>query len=216
VFGAYGPTTRCSGRFLLALSVFGAALLAPGRADAECSTDAAGGSWCLFRSIVPSSGIVASCRTDRDCRVGYYYGDPASAAVWFSLPQGWSAFPKPDVTWIAGTLAQVRFDCGWPCSVSYFFEVRRRRLSGPRKSVLAVDARRLLLAMVEDRALVVRQMFSGREVTRIERDWAPSAWVGDAITQIRFDPDGRLAFTWLGGADRAPVTERLSVPTVAR
>src|SRR5262245_27209957 len=102
-------------------------MLAPGRAVAECLADATGGSRCLFRSIVPSSGIAAVCRDDRDCRVGYYYGDPADA-VWFTVPPGLSAFPKPDVTWIAGTLAQVRFDCGRPCSVTYFFEVRRRRL----------------------------------------------------------------------------------------
>ena len=113
-------------------------------------------------------------------------------------------------------LAQVRFDCGRPCSVSYFFEVKRRRLSEPRWFVLAVDPRRLLLAAAEERALVVRQMFSAREVKRIERDWAPGPWLGDAITALHFDPDGRLSLTWLRGRDRAAVSERLSIPSFAR
>jgi hypothetical protein len=82
--------------------------------------------------------------------------------------------------------------------------------------VLAVDPRRLLVAAAEDRALVVRQMFSGRPVARIERDWAPSPWLGDVITRLRFDPDGRLSLTWLAGAERAPVAERVSVPTAPR
>jgi len=182
---------------------------------AECVPAGAAGSRCVYRSLLPSSGIVATCRDDRDCRVGYYYGDPA-APVWFTPPPRLSTLPKPEVTWPTATLAQVRFDCGHPCSVSYFFEAKRRRLSDPRWLVLAVDPRRLLLAAVEDRALVVRQVFSGREVTRIERDWAPMAWLGDAITGLHFDPDARLSLTWLRGPERALVSERLSIPSFAK
>jgi hypothetical protein len=61
---------------------------------------------------------------------------------------------------------------------------------------------------------VLSQIFSGREVGRIERDWASGDWLGDVITALRFDPDGRLSFTWLRGAERAPVSERVSVPSV--
>ena len=68
--------------------------------------------------------------------------------------------------------------------------------------------------MVEERALVVRQIFSGRPVARIERHWAPDLWMGAAITSLHFDPDGRLSFTWLRGSERVPVTERVSVPSV--
>lgn len=199
----------------LLVGLLASLLLLPAPAFADCQRDPAGGSYCLYRSFAPSSGIVASCRSDRDCRVGYYHGDPAHA-VWLAPPEGMSTLPKPDVTWITATLAQVRFDCGAPCAVSYFFEARTQRLSIPRRYVLAVDARRLLVVATEARALVVRQMFSGREVSRIERDWAPAAWLGDVITRIGFDPDGRLSFGWLRGGDRAPVSERLSVPTVAR
>jgi hypothetical protein len=81
--------------------------------------------------------------------------------------------------------------------------------------VLAVDVRRLLLAAAEERALVVRQVFSGREVTRIERDWPPGMWLGDSITSLHFDPDGRLSFTWLRGSDRVAVSERQSIPSSA-
>ena len=80
--------------------------------------------------------------------------------------------------------------------------------------MLAADSTRLLMAAVEGRALVVRQLFSGREVARIEREWAPAAWLGDVVTTLRFDPDGRLSFTWLRGQERAPVSERVSVPSV--
>ena len=53
---------------------------------AECSgAGGAGPSRCLYRSLLPSSGIVADCRTDRDCRVGYYYGSPEQAN-WFTPP----------------------------------------------------------------------------------------------------------------------------------
>jgi hypothetical protein len=181
----------------------------------ECVATGVASSRCLYRSLLPSSGIVADCRNDRDCRVGYYYGDPG-APVWFEPPAALGTLPKPEVAWPTATLAQVRFDCGHGCSVSYFFEAKRRRLSDPRWFVLAVDPRRLLLAAAEDHALVVRQVFSGREVTRIKRDWAPAAWLGDAVVAIHFDADARLSFTWLRGADRVPVSERLSIPSFAR
>ena len=187
----------------------------PPPARGECSRDPGGGSFCLYRSLVPSAGLVASCRDEHVCRVGYYYGNPTDA-VWFVPPPGLARLPRPEVIWLTSTLAQARFDCDHPCTVSYFFEVTRHRLSEPRQSVLAVDSRRLLLAMAENRALVVRQMFSGREVARLERDWAPADWLGDVVTALRFDPDGRLAFTWLRGKDRVPVSERVSIPSIPR
>jgi hypothetical protein len=180
----------------------------------ECSPEREGATFCIYRSLLPSVGIVGSCRDGRHCRVGTYYGNPTSDVVWLAPPSGMETLPEPQVFWITSTLAQVRFDCGEGCSWSYFFDAIRRRLSEPRRSVLAVDPRRLLVAMTEDRSLVVRQVFSGREVARVEREWAPVAWLGDAITAIRFDPDGRLSLTWLRGAERSPVTERISVPSV--
>ena len=79
-----------------------------------------------------------------------------------------------------------------------------------------MDLRRLLVVQAEDRALTVRQIFSGREVARITRDWAPAASLEHVLTDLHFDPDGRLTFTWLRGQHRTPVTERLSVPSVPR
>jgi len=179
----------------------------------ECSPERGGATFCLYRSLLPSVGVVASCE-GRHCRVGTYYGNPSSDVVWFAPPAGMETLPEPRVFWLTSTLAQVRFDCGEGCSWSYFFDAIRRRLSEPRRSVLAVDPRRLLVAMTEDRSLVVRQVFSGREVARIEREWAPVTWLGDAITALRFDPDGRLSLTWLRGSERSTVTERISVPSV--
>jgi hypothetical protein len=181
---------------------------------AECAREGPTGSRCFYRSFLPSTGIIALCRDDRNCRVGHYYGDPGKA-VWIEPPATMASLPKPEVTWPDLTFAQIRFDCGPACSVSYFFEAKRRRLSGPRRSVLGIDVRRWLLAAAEERALVVRQIFSGREVTRIERDWAAGPWLGDAITALQFDPDGRLSFTWLRDADRAAVSERLTIPSAA-
>lgn len=199
---------------LLFLGVAAPAALSPGSpARGECAADSGGVTLCVYRSFVPSTGIVSSCRDGRDCRVGYYYGKPADP-VWFERPPGMSAMPAPEVFWVTSALAQVRVDCGPACSWSYFFEVTRRRLSAPRRGVLGVDARRSLIAAAESRALVLRQIFSGREVRRIEREWAPAGGVGDVITALRFDPDGRISFTWLRGAARTPVSERLSVPSV--
>ena len=181
----------------------------------DCAADGGGAFHCVYRSLLPSAGIAASCRSERECRVGYYYGDPA-APVPFTPPPGMATLPRPEVIWLTPTLAQVRFDCAAPCSVSYFFEAKRHRLSEPRRFVLAVDPQRLLLVAAESQALVVRQVFSGREVARIEREWAPAPWLGDSLRALRFDPDGRLSFTWLRGADRLPVSERLSVPSVPR
>jgi hypothetical protein len=158
---------------------------------------------------------VADCRTDRDCRVGYYYGDP-ERPVWLAPPPGLATLPKPAVTWHEATFAEIRFDCGDACRVSYFFQAKRRRLSPPRAQVLDVDTRRLLVAQAEGRSLAVRQIFSGREVARIERDWGPGPSLEPALTAIHFDPDGRLTFTWLQGVARTPTTERVSVPTVPR
>ena len=194
---------------VLSMPAMGHAAPAVEAARGECTPD---GRRCLYRSMLPSAGLVADCRSDAVCRVGYYHGDPAGA-TWFQPPPDVPALSRPAVIWRTATLAEARFDCGSACRFSYFFEARRRRVSPPRRSVLQVDPTRLLLAAAEDRALVIRQVFSGREVMRVERDWAPG-WVGDAVTALHFDPDGRLALTWLRGADRTPVSERVSVPSI--
>jgi hypothetical protein len=170
---------------------------------------------CLYRSAFPSTGLVSDCRTDRDCRVGYYYGDPEKP-VWLAPPADLPTLPKPDVIWRAATFAEIRFACGAACHVSYFFEAKRRRLSPPRNQVLDVDLRRLLVAQEDGRDLAVRQIFSGREVARITRDWTSGPSLANALTEIHFDPDGRLTFTWLKGKDRTAVTERVSVPSIPR
>jgi hypothetical protein len=126
-----------------------------------------------------------------------------------------NALPRPRVRWHSATFAEVRFDCGAGCSVSYFFEARRRRISPARSSVLGVDVRRWLLAAADGPAIVVQQIFAGRPVARIERPWAPGLSTLEAVTAIRFDPDGRLTFTWLAGPERRPVTERVTVPSAA-
>ena len=157
---------------------------------------------------------MADCRTDRDCRVGYYYGDPEKP-VWLDPPPDWRTLPKPDVIWRAATFAEIRFACGPTCHLSYFFEAKRRRLSPPRSQVLDVDLSRLLIAQTDGPTIAVRQIFSGREVARITRDWTGASPTA-ALTEIHFDPDGRLTFTWLKGKDRTPVTERVSVPSIPR
>lgn len=205
-------------RLLLGLALLSAAqrpvVAAP--SSGECSgPGGAGPSRCLHRSLMPSTGIVADCLTDRDCRIGYYYGGPEQV-TWFVPPAGLSAMPKPDVVWHGATFAEVRIACGSGCTWSYFFEARRRQLSPPRRDVIQVDIRRLLMAQADGPALVVRQIFSARDVLRIERDWAPGLSAGQAITEARFDPDGRLSMTWLKGPDRAPVSERVTVPSFAR
>jgi len=164
---------------------------------------------------MPSTGIVADCRSDRDCRIGYYYGGPEQA-TWFALPAGMATMAKPDVIWHSATFAETRVGCGPSCTWSYFFEAKRRQLSPPRRDVLQADYRRLLMAQVEGRALEVRQIFTAREALRIERDWVPGLTVGEAITEIRFDPDGRLSLTWLRGSGRTPVSERVTVTSFAR
>lgn len=78
-----------------------------------------------------------------------------------------------------------------------------------------MDLRRLLVAQDDGAAIAVRQIFSGREVAHLTRDWA-AASLRDAITDLHFDPDGRLTFTWRKGTDGTPVTERVSVPSVPR
>jgi hypothetical protein len=189
---------------------------AASEAPADCSGSGGDGpSRCLYRSALPSAGIVADCASDRDCHVGYYYGGPEKP-TWFTPPPEMSKMPKPDVLWHTATFAETRFDCGRGCTWSYFFEARRHLLSAPRRDVLDADYRRLLMAQVEGRALAIRQIYSAREVLRLERDWTPGLSVGEAIKEIRFDPDGRLAFTWLKGPARDRVSERVTVPSFAR
>jgi hypothetical protein len=72
------------------------------------------------------------------------------------------------------------------------------------------------VAQEDGRDLAVRQIFSGREVARITRDWTSGPSMANALTEIHFDPDGRLTFTWLKGKDRIAVTERVSVPSIPR
>jgi len=108
----------------------------------------------------------------------------------------------------------VRFEIG-AGHVSYFFEAKRRRLSPPRPDVLAVDIRRQLIAQADGRAVAVRLLFSGREVARLDRDWAPGP-LRAAITAIHFDPDTRVTLSYLRGASREPVTERLSISVIPR
>lgn len=146
--------------------------------------------------------------------MGAYHGSPETP-TWFAPPPGSETLPRPAVRWHTATLGEARFDGGPAGTLSYFFEVRRQRISGARAAVLDVDVRRSLYAAAEERALVVRQIFSGRAVTRIERPWAPGLEVRAAVIALRFDPDGRLSFTWLAGPERRTVSERVSVPSVA-
>lgn len=200
---------------LLAVAGHGVAGAAePEPVAGECADVAGGGTRCLHRSGLPSAGLIAVCRSVQDCRVGYYYGS-LEDVTWFVPPPGLATLPRPEVLWFTSTLAQARVACGPACTWSYFFDARRRRLSPPRANVLAVDANRLLLAAGEERALVARQVFSGRPVLRIERDFAPGP-AAAAVARARFDPDGRLVVTWLRGPSREPVTERVSVPSVPR
>ena len=118
--------------------------------------------------------------------------------------------------WHAATFAEARFDYGPSGRVSYFFDATRRRLSAPCPQVLDIDTRRLLMAQADGRALVVRQIFSGLEVARIDRDWAPGESLTALLTAVHFTPDGRLNFTWLKGQARTPVSERVSVPSIPR
>jgi hypothetical protein len=197
---------------LISLSAGWAAAEAP----ADCSGQGGDGpSRCLYRSALPSAGIVAECTSDRDCRVGYYYGGP-DQPTWFTPPPEMAKLPKPEVLWHTATFAETRFSCGPGCTWSYFFEGKRHLLSAPRRDVLDVDYRRLLMAQADGRALAIRQIYSAREVLRLERDWAPGLSVGGAIKEIRFDPDGRLSLTWLKGPARDRVSERVTVPSFAR
>ena len=158
---------------------------------------------------------MSRCRTDRDCRVGYYYGDPEKP-VWLEPPPGVATLPRPEVIWHEATFAEIRFALGARTRVSYFFEAKRRQLSRPQPDVLAADTHRHLMAQADGRALVVRQIFSGREVMRVERDWAPGSALRDAVTAVHFDPDTRMTITWLRGPERVSVTERISVPGIPR
>ncbi|HUO65874.1 MAG TPA: hypothetical protein VMT97_19310 [Terriglobales bacterium] len=179
----------------------------------ECSgPGGAGLSHCLYRSLLPSTGIAADCKSDSDCRIGYYYGQP-DQATWFRPPPGMVTMPKPEVIWHSATFAEVRVGCGPSCTWSYFFEGKRRQLSEPRRDVLQVDYRRLLMAQGDGRALPIRHIFSARDVVTIERDWSPGMTASGAIKEIRFDPDGRLSFTWLKGDQRTLVTERVTIPS---
>jgi hypothetical protein len=72
------------------------------------------------------------------------------------------------------------------------------------------------VAQEDGKAIAVRQIFSGREVARITRDWPPGPSLAGILTEIHFDPDGRLTFTWLRKNDRTPVTERVSIPSIPR
>ena len=198
-----------------------AALLSGGEAGAadpgagECAGAGGDGpSRCLYRSLLPSAGIVAVCETDTRCRIGAYHGPPETP-TWFAPPPGRDTLPRPTVRWHSATLGEARFDVASAGTLSYFFEVRRQRISGARAGVLEVDVRRSLFAAAEEGVLVVRQIFSGRPVTRIERPWAPGLDVRAAVTALRFDPDGRLSFSWLAGPERRTVSERVSVPSVA-
>jgi hypothetical protein len=168
---------------------------------------------CLYRSLLPSTGIVADCESDTRCRVGAYYGSP-DAPIPFATPPGWDALPRPKVYWHGATFAEVRFVSGAGAQVSYFFEARRRRISPARAEVLGVDARRWLVARAAGRIIEVVQIFGGRPVARIERPWAPGLSVREAITAMHFDADGRLTFTWLAGTERRPTTERVTVPSI--
>src|SRR4026208_2345956 len=112
----------------------------------------------------------------------------------------------PAARWRAPASAEIRFAGGDGCRVSYFFEARRRRVSPPRPQVLDVDLHRpplapahrppgaaprpLPRARADGRSVAVRQIFSGREVARIDRDWAPGP-LESALTALHFDPDGR-------------------------
>jgi hypothetical protein len=198
-----------------------AALLAPGVGAAatapvagECVEDrAAGTTRCLYRSAIPSAGLLADCRADGACRVGHYYGD-LTAVTWLAPPPGLATLPRPAVTWLTATLAEARFACGEGCTVSYFFDARRHKVSPPHWRVLTVDVQRQRLLVAEERRLAVRHLYSARLLLSVERDWAPGPSVAAAVTAAQLLPDGRLALQWLRGPERTPVSERITVPAI--
>ena len=201
----------------LAAQTAPAAAPSPAPAAPECGPPGPGGSArCVYRAGVPSVGFLTECTDERDCRVGYYHG-PLDRPTWLTPPVGWRALPRPVVLWHGALLGEARFPCETGCAVSYFFDARRRRLSEPRWNALAFDVRRLLVALPEGGALVVRQVFgAGREVARIERPWAGGAPSPAAVSGTHFEPDGRLVFQWRPADGRPPVAERVSIPPVPR
>src|SRR5258708_4289281 len=122
--------------------------------EGECAGGGGDGpSRCLYRSLLPSAGIVSVCETDTRCRVGAYHGPPETP-TWFAPPPGRDTLPRPTVRWHTATLGEARFDVGPAGTLSYFFEARRQRISGARAAVLDVDVRRSLFVAAEERALV--------------------------------------------------------------
>ena len=199
---------------LLLLAPLPAAAAAP--APAECSgPGGAGPSHCLYRSVLPSAGIVADCVSDRDCRVGYYYGGP-ERATWYTPPQGMASLPKPRRDLAHGDLRRDALRLRPPCAWSYFFEARRHLLSEPRRDVLDVDYRRLLMAQVDGRALAIRQIFSARDVLRTRAGLGAGALRrrGDHGDPLR--PRRAADLHLAQGSGRERVSERVSVPSFAR
>ena len=62
--------------------VLAAAPASPPATPGECSGEAAGTSRCVYRSLLPSAGIVASCRDGHECRVGYYHNQTHLNGAW--------------------------------------------------------------------------------------------------------------------------------------
>ena len=107
-----------------------------------------------------------------------------------------------------GNLAELRWSCGSPCSISLFVDLDKGRVSEQMQDVLAVDAARALAAVGARRAIEVRRIFDGpKPLAKVERDFSPVAAMPSAIESAQFNAAGDLVLNYLKGAAFTPTRD---------
>lgn len=107
-----------------------------------------------------------------------------------------------------GNLAELRWSCGSPCSISLFVDLVNGRVSEQMQDVFAVDPARALAAVGAGRAIEVRRIFDGPEpVANVELDLSPVAAITSAIELAEFNAAGDLVLNYLKGPDFKPARE---------
>lgn len=82
----------------------------------------------------------------------------------------------PQFKWVTNKIAELTFGCGSPCWDNYYYDASEHKLSPAYSMALAISPGANLVAVIEEKGLAIREIFTGTMVAMQEMDTA--VWAG--------------------------------------
>ncbi len=108
-------------------------------------------------------------------------------------------------------LAEFNMSCGSPCNTSIFVDLTKGRVSSLYPNVVAVDARRHLVATATWPTVQVMRIFDKHVSISINREFSPVAALVSAVESATFTATGELILKYLRGPRYESTEERIAV-----